>query len=106
MEFDINELVERYKAMDFLSIHQDLAREVNRLDVLAQRPAKGRNDYAHYKMMEYRKYAGDFLFFLNTGVTPNGIGLEGLKIFLPVIQSLVDQKQLKKEVLDRFNSKE
>ncbi len=101
MEFEIESLVKKYKDKDLPVIWSELTSEVIHLDKLFSkyRPKHNSSDNG---LKEYREYAGDFLFFLNTGVTPVGIGIEGLRILLPVIKNLVEKGQLKKEILDRF----
>jgi hypothetical protein len=101
MTFDINNLVSKYQDKNFIDILSELTKEVNHLDNL-HRNIKKHKDISEYQFQEYRKYAGDFLYFLNTGGTPAGIGIDGLKKFLPIITNLVDKGQLKKDVLERF----
>ncbi len=101
MTFDINNFIHKYKDKNFIEIRTDLTEEVKYLDNLL-RNIKKHKDISEYQLQEYRKYAGDFLFFLNTGGTPAGIGIEGLKKLLPIITNLLDKGQLKSDVLERF----
>jgi hypothetical protein len=100
MKFDINELIEKYQDKELFDIIVELTREVEYLDKLWRKTDK-KAPYV-YQLEKYREYAGDFLYFLNTGGTPAGIGLEGLKHFLPIIQNLVNKGNFKETVLDRF----
>lgn len=101
MNFKIENLVSKYQDKEFIDIISELTNEVNHLDKLWVNRKKHK-EISEYQLEEYRKYAGDFLFFLNTGGTPARIGIDGLKKFLPIITNLVDKNQLKKDVLERF----
>lgn len=100
MNYDLNEFVLKYQDKDYITILSDLNKEVVHLD---NRFVKlKRNEYDN-GLSDYRKHVGDFLFFLNSGVVPGGIGITGLKIFFPIIKNLVDKNQLKPEVLTVFD---
>ncbi|MNR44041.1 hypothetical protein D3C85_1627340 [compost metagenome] len=99
MKYDLNSFVEEYQDKDYITILKDLNKEINHLDVLYSKLKRSEYDYG---LTEYRKHVGDFLFFLNTGVVPNGIGIVGLKIFLPIVQNLVQKNQLIPKVLNLF----
>lgn len=101
MTFDIDNLVSKYKDKDFIDIVIELTKEVQHLDNLWKNHHKHK-EVSAYELERYRKYAGDFLYFMNTGGTPAEIGLNGLRHFLPVINNLVEKKQFKLDVLDRF----
>ncbi|MCC6570134.1 MAG: hypothetical protein IT274_00805 [Chitinophagales bacterium] len=69
------------------------------LDRINQNPKKYKVSSV-YDFNEYREYAGDFLYFLNTGGKP---AVKVLVFFLPVIKNLVDKGQLKESVLELIN---
>jgi hypothetical protein len=103
MQFDKNDLIKKYINKDLFDIIYELSSEIERLDKLHLNiNHKSNRHLSAYQLREYREYAGDFLFFLNSGITPAGIGIDGLKFFLPIINNLVDKGQLKQSVLDRF----
>ncbi len=102
MDFDLNNLIERIKDKDFIEILDDLVKERTYLKRLSLSDVK-KAGKSEYKFSQYKDHIGDFLFFLNSGMTPATTGLDGLKKFLPVINNLVEKKQLKPEVLDRFS---
>lgn len=76
--------------------------KIIKLDRIYFYPGKYKHISSNYKFKNYRKHAVDFLFFLNTGIIPATIGLNGLKQFLPIIKNLVKEGQLKEEVLNIF----
>lgn len=100
MQFDKNQLFEKYNNKDLFAIISELSAEVTYLDNLYCN-IKRHKDISEDQLLEYRKYAVDFLFFLNTEKTPSGIGIEGLRNFLPVITNLVG-KGLEKSALAIF----
>lgn len=102
MEYEIEELVQKYQDKDIIELRESLTAEVKELDRIYFYPGKYKHISSDHKFMKYRDYAGDFLCFLNTGITPATIGIEGLKHFLPIIRNLVEKGQLKKEVLNIF----
>lgn len=100
MAWEIKELIKKYQDKDFIEIHKSLTTELKELDRIYFYPGKYKHISSNYKFKNYREHAGDFLFFLNTGMIPATIGLDGLKRFLPIINNLVNKGQLKKEVLN------
>ncbi len=102
MAWEIEELIRKYQDKDFIELHKSLAKEVKELDRIYFYPGKYKHISSNYKFKRYREHAIDFLFFLNTGMIPATIGLNGLKQFLPIIKDLVKKGQLKEEVLNIF----
>ena len=101
MTFDLEKLVDKYKDKSYIDIIVELTKEVQHLDNLWIKPKLVPTDQ-RYELEKYRDYAGDLLYFMNTGGTPATIGLNGLRRFLPIISNLVEKGQLTKDVLDRF----
>ncbi|KIQ22765.1 hypothetical protein RT99_06645 [Flavobacterium sp. MEB061] len=99
MKYDLNSFVEEYRDKDYINILKDLNKEISHLDVLYLKLKSSEYDYG---LTEYRQHVGDFLFFLNTGVVPNGIGIVGLRNFLPIVTNLVQKNQLKPSILNLF----
>lgn len=99
MEYDIKKLVLKYQDKNYAEILTELTKEVTHLDQLYAKLKRSEYDNG---LTDYRTHAGDFLFFINSGAVPAGIGLSGLKLFLPIIVNLVDKGQLKPEVLNLF----
>ena len=99
MIYDLNNFVLKYQDKEYINIIIDLNKEVQHLDALYSRLKKNEYDNG---LVAYREYLGDFLFYLNSGVVPAGIGKKGLMMFLPILENLVQKGQLKSEVLDLF----
>jgi hypothetical protein len=102
MAWEIKELVKKYQDKDFIEIHKSLTTELKELDRIYYYPGKDKHISSDYKFKRYRDHAGDFLFFLNTGMVPATIGRDGLKQFLPIIRNLVKKGNLDEDVLNIF----
>lgn len=101
MKYEINNLVLKYQDKDWIDIVVSLTQECKNLEILHDN-IKRHKDISEYDLLKYKKYAIDFLYFLNTGGTPAGIGIDGLKMFLPIINNLVEKGQMTSDVLKRF----
>ncbi len=99
MNYEKEDLLNKYKDKNFIEIISELTDEVKHLDRINQNK-KAFKITSDYQFTEYRDYAGGFLYFLNTGGKPAG---NVLNFFLPVITNLVNKGQLKKEVLELIN---
>jgi len=99
--YNIDEIVTKYLGKDYLTIHLELSMEVVHLENNHRKILKHPR-VSEYKLVKYMKYAKDFLFYLNTGGIPAGIGIAGLNHFLPIINDLVEKGQLKQEALSIF----
>lgn len=95
--YNLNYFIEQIQGKDLEAVYLTLQEEISSLDVVS-RTIKN-NDPMYDNFLEYRKYVGDFLFFLNCGVVPAGIGKDGLKKFSPVIIHLVEIGALTEPVL-------
>ena len=98
MPYDLNSLNKKYKDKNYLEIVHHLSLEVMGMEKIISKIPK--ND--KYRFEDYFNHAGDLLYFLNTGAVPGTIGLEGLRLFLPIFQNLVAKGQLKESALDCF----
>lgn len=93
MNLDLNDFIKKNLNKDLYELKDDITKEVDAL-----------NKWKCPKDLEYTKEKyldtiGDFLYFLRTGETPAGIGLDGLKQFKPIIIYLANGKGLTKDVL-------
>jgi len=99
MKYDLNDFILKYQDADFLTLIEEVTREVKYLDARYLRLKRNEYDDA---LTYYREYVGDFLFYLNTGVVPVGIKITGLHKFLPIIENLVSKGQFRPEALNIF----
>jgi len=97
-KYAIENIVTELSGLDFIDVLVKIKEEVKGLELIKI----DRKNADYYSYSNYKKYCGDFLYFLNTGSVPVGIGIDGLRLFLPVIKSLASKGQLKKEALDLF----
>lgn len=99
MKYDINDFILKYQDADYLTLIVEVTKEVQQLDARYMRLK--RNEYDE-GLSYYRDHVGDFLFYLNSGMVPAGIKLDGLQKFLPIIENLVTKGQFKPEALNVF----
>lgn len=99
MDYNLEQYILKYENADYLHLLEQTTKEVEHLDKIYLNIKKNHDDDG---LIYYRKHVGDFLFYLNCGVVPADIGLNGLKKFLPLITNLVKKGQLKKEALEIF----
>ncbi|ALL05467.1 hypothetical protein AQ505_08155 [Pedobacter sp. PACM 27299] len=99
MKYDLNDFIVKYQDVDFITLIVQISKEVQQLDASYKRLNRNDDDNG---LTYYREYVGDFLFYLNTGVVPAGIQINGLREFLPIIENLVHKGQFKPEVLNLF----
>lgn len=99
MEYDLQQFITKNKDKDWHILIVEIPKELRHLDEKYSKLK--RNEYDN-GLTNYRKHVGDFLFFLNNGIVPAGIGIEGLKNFLPIVEKLVAKNQLIPKVLDLF----
>lgn len=101
MKYSIENLTLKYQDKSWMEIIDELSKEVRALDRVYNK-LKYPLDYEGERISAYRKYAGDLLFYLNCGVIPAGIGIEGMQNFIPIIKNLVDKGHLKNEALNKL----
>ena len=99
MKYDLNNFIVKYQDKDYITILMELTKEVQHLDNAFVKLKRNQYDEG---LTDYRSHVGDFLFYLNTGVIPGGIGVTGIKKFLPIITNLVEKAQLKPELLNQL----
>jgi hypothetical protein len=100
-DYNVKDLIANYKDKDLVRIIDELSTEVRRLDIVYTRNYK-KKGFPIWRLEEYRKYAGDLLYFLTMGDIPSSIGIEGMRAFTPVIENLVLKGQLMSTVLDKL----
>lgn len=100
MNYDLNNFVQKYQDKNLGEILSFLFREVPHLDRLHAKLKRNQDDGG---LIFYRAHLGDFLFFLQSGVVPAGIGKDGLALFRPILENLVQKNAYKPEVLDLLN---
>ncbi|MGE6220429.1 hypothetical protein ACQKCH_11430 [Nubsella zeaxanthinifaciens] len=99
MKYDLNDFILKYQDADFLTLIVEVTKEVRQLDARYMRLKRNQYDEG---LGYYRDHVGDFLFYLNCGIVPAGIGLKGLQKFQPIIENLVNKGQFKPQALDIF----
>ncbi|MEQ7802238.1 hypothetical protein ABDJ41_20750 [Pedobacter sp. ASV1-7] len=100
MNYNLNTFVQKYQHKDLGEILAFLFREVPHLDGLYAKLKRNQDDGG---LIFYRAHLGDFLFFLQNGVVPAGIGKDGLALFRPILENLVQKNTFKPEVLNLLN---
>ncbi|WP_295795217.1 hypothetical protein [Mucilaginibacter sp.] len=90
-EYDLDKFIKGITGLNYGQVFSALLNEIMKLDNLYNRMKPGK---VPYDFAQYRDHVGDFYFFLTTKVVPKGIGKAGVLKFLPVINSLISDKQL------------
>lgn len=52
-----------------------------------------------YDLERYKEHIHDLAFLLHNKIVPGNTGIEGLKIFMPIINNLIEKKQIDKSYL-------
>ena len=95
MEHSIEKIVRKYKNTDYYTIIDELNKEAFRLKQLRS---------INYEQKEYLNAIKEVLFFFNTLIKPKALDKNSFLAMKPLVQSLLDKKQLKKEVMDCFDN--
>jgi|GEM_PF-1644193 len=96
-EYNLDKFIKKITGLEYIEVYKIVLAEVVRIDAIYDRVKAVQTDY---KFNYYRDHVGDFLFFLNVRtVIPKGIGKEGLRLFAPVIEHIVQTGGLTDESL-------
>ena len=101
MDYTIENLLIECKNKNYLELLDYLSKESSRVD-LAISTLRNHHNLSEYQLREYQNYNKGFLFFLNTGSIPATIEKEDFKIFLPIINRLVEEGSQSKNALQMF----
>lgn len=101
--YDISKFIDKSMDMHYFEFKKYLKDEFKHADNIYVK-TKIKDKDREIEIRNYWKYLGDFMYFINTDFNnvPAGIGMDGLKVFLPLLESFVQKKQLNKNVLKVF----
>jgi len=100
--YDINKFIERVKDKDHLAIIAEAQQSVYAAES-GTSAVKGAVKKREAGALEYAADMKGLIFFLGNGIKPFGVSDHVFQSFKPIVQSLVDRKQLKKEALEVFS---
>jgi len=101
--FDIRKFVEKIKEEDLPEIIEKTSREAKRIENKSFNK-KGAKRARKEGSIEYLENLKGLLFFLKKGKKPDSVSDEVFQKYRPIIKNLVQKGELKKEILEKFNS--
>lgn len=101
--YDIGSFIERVKDKDYEELMIEAQREV----YSAERGTSGVKGAVRKREMGALEYAANIkglIFFLSSGIKPNGVNDYIFLLFKPVCQNLVDKKKFNPKILNIFDT--
>ena len=99
--YSISEFLKQIENMDYPEIKkyaEEVARRIEGLSFNVKGAVKARE----LGSMKYVQQIKQFLFFMGSGVKPGGVDEHIFQLYRPICEKLVQKKQFKPEVLDKF----
>ena len=99
--YNISEFLKQIENMDYpeiMNYAEGVARRIEGLSFKVKGAVKARE----LGSMKYVQQIKQFLFFMGNGIKPFGVDEHIFQLYRPVCEKLVQKKQFKPEVLDKF----
>ena len=104
--YNFQEFLGNVGELDYSEMLQAFVREATAVEARLS-PGRGRrgiNKQYRWIAVEYLRLLKGFIFFLRSGMKPNGLSMEDFCYFRPVVEKLIEKGQLKSGILDLFRS--
>ncbi len=93
MDLDLKHFIERNKEIDISELMNIIQVDLKQLKILR---ITNENSYEHER---YKDHIQDLAFFLHNEIVPGNTGINGIRLFKPIIKRLVETRQIDQSYL-------